>query len=1531
MPLAGKPEVPTEPVPEQASKARRGLEDPTAPLDKKGAGWLLKARQLSASGDWTGAFELLQKINELPEDSLLGSDSGNLWTSLRSAADQLRGEAPAELLDQYRVQFGGLAQQLLSEAKATGRPADLGRVASGYFHTEAGYLAADLLATWHLERGEFSQAGRWFEALWQARAPVSRQLAWRMKGAFALKHAGRTERATELAAGLSSRDLTLGGQKGVPDNWLDLLVAPSPQESPTQTDWPMFYGNARHSGRLQGGEPLLLARWQQPLTDSLTVREQLRQLQEDMTEMQVSALPAIEPIVVGDLIACRTLQGIQVFRLHTGERLWGTPEQQPIGRLLSGQVSPAPDVGMGMFGFRGQFNGNFNFGYSPGQGEGSPVSNLLFRNKNFGLVSSDGLRLYVLEDPQYLTNRQPAQGFFNGNDEAFGPFGTRLSAYDLRTGRPLWELGGPASGEDFELPLAGHQFFGPPVVDGLQMYLVGEAAEGDLSGQIRLFCLDSATGAVQWSQLVAYADAGIEKDLGRRWLTAQPTVANGIILCPTTVGWLVAVDQSTHSVVWGYRAVPPQPGQRAQGPDGNELGRVVPQYGLSSVWQAAPPLVADGRVLYTVTDPQVQTMVCLDLATGRELWSRPRETAIYVAGSVAGKVLVVDRGKTIARSLGTGDPVWTCEHGLPSGRGVLTDGLFHLPLSGGEIVSMDLETGELRGQTFLPESAAGGVGNLLMAGGLVLSTDLYNLSAFDQKQAVIDEIARDRAKDSTDPLMLLKQADLSILQRAYGPAREFLRQVDSGRLPENRREDFHRNSLEVLVALLRGDLAGGEAPKLLTELQALVSGPEETLLLRQLQADHSLAVGAYQQAFEAYLKLANESAETFVRQVGPNTVQVRVDLYVAGKLLDLLQVVPADQKATVEARIDSLAREALLADPETRRRFLELFPDSPQAIPVRFQRAEDCLLAGNWLGAERQWLKLLSQSKPEVAVQAGEQLVRSLVKLGQPADALAWAVRLSRRFGGQTLPDGRSVDQVVQTLRELVIAPESAQQPGEAPSRFRLAWGAPGVRVERMGANYQNWVLQEVPQLTDAEPFFAVNRLEIDPEQGRLEMLNSASGKSEWMVPLRISATGNDGNLPLGRVTGHRVLLYQGGVVHCLSPLERKLTWSFPVEGRGNGGVYYGRQQTGLVTPLRALSSGGPRFNSNGQSYGSLALISDEVICVLSRRILTVLDAETGQVRWTMKGGRSGTTVAGGDRLLYLSSVDAQQQQQLMIMRGLGVPLPGVARKTEASTTALRVLDGRGVEVPRVRELQARALAMVGDDLVLASNTPEGVQVRRFSPEAQVDLWTRNFAKGALGAGYSPARLTVLEPSTKENPEHRLSLLDLKDGSVQPLAKLPAEEIKSKSEVLLLGDPDQAYLVVNRAGQGSNAYNEQLPFQRVNGTITAIDLKTGEIRWKQSLTNQNLLLERFDFNPLLLFVDRKFQNQGQVNFWSMHFVAIDKQTGTKLLDEKSAQQPGFRSLTVTPDGRSIELRGWNDRTRLYPSDQAAASPAQKVE
>ncbi|HLJ40676.1 MAG TPA: hypothetical protein VKT50_04235, partial [Candidatus Acidoferrales bacterium] len=83
----------------------------------------------------------------------------------------------------------------------------------------------------------------------------------------------------------------------------------------------------------------------------------------------------------------------------------------------------------------------------------------------------------------------------------------------------------------------------------------------------------------------------------------------------------------------------------------------------------------------------------------------------------------------------------------------------------------------------------------------------------------------------------------------------------------------------------------------------------------------------------------------------------------------------------------------------------------------------------------------------------------------------------------------------------------------------------------------------------------------------------------------------------------------------------------------------------------------------------------------------------------------------------------------------------------------------------------------------------------------------------------------------------------------------------------------------------------------------------------------NLMLERMTFSPFLVFASRKFEQKGgkvPIHVWSLQLLAIDKLSGTKLLDEKSSAQPGFRSINVNALERYVELRGFNDRMRLYP-------------
>ncbi len=73
---------------------------------------------------------------------------------------------------------------------------------------------------------------------------------------------------------------------------------------------------------------------------------------------------------------------------------------------------------------------------------------------------------------------------------------------------------------------------------------------GGCRGEIRLVVLDSATGRLQWSQQLAHVDQGtILFDSLRRMSGGSPSFAEGVLVCPTSAGAIVAVDLANRSLL----------------------------------------------------------------------------------------------------------------------------------------------------------------------------------------------------------------------------------------------------------------------------------------------------------------------------------------------------------------------------------------------------------------------------------------------------------------------------------------------------------------------------------------------------------------------------------------------------------------------------------------------------------------------------------------------------------------------------------------------------------------------------------------------------------------------------------------------------------------------------------------------------------------------------------------------------------------------------------------------------------------------
>ena len=150
--------------------------------------------------------------------------------------------------------------------------------------------------------------------------------------------------------------------------------------------------------------------------------------------------------------------------------------------------------------------------------------------------------------------------------------------------------------------------------------------------EIRLVALSAKTGALEWSQQLAVVEQpGVQvRSAFRRNAGAMPSFADGVLVCPTSAGAIVAIDLTTRSLLWGYQ----YPRAAAISPSiaSPSIGRCIrePSGGANEHWADGSVTIADGRVL--VAPVETDQLYCLNLVDGKELWKESRgNRPLYVA------------------------------------------------------------------------------------------------------------------------------------------------------------------------------------------------------------------------------------------------------------------------------------------------------------------------------------------------------------------------------------------------------------------------------------------------------------------------------------------------------------------------------------------------------------------------------------------------------------------------------------------------------------------------------------------------------------------------------------------------------------------------------------------------------------------------------------------------------------------------------------------------------------------------------------
>eukprot|EP00456_Euglypha_rotunda_P080911 TRINITY_DN786_c0_g1_i1.p1 TRINITY_DN786_c0_g1~~TRINITY_DN786_c0_g1_i1.p1 ORF type:complete len:1610 (-),score=376.83 TRINITY_DN786_c0_g1_i1:1606-6435(-) len=1496
-----KPVRPGELKSDEAEGDERDYMDSRAPHDLKVEQMMRAAEVAIQRSEWKAAQELLQRLLDLPEDSLHRLPDGR-WQSVRRSANQLLGSAPKQFLDDYRTQYSGLAQQLLNEARRSGNTADYVMVASRFLQTPAGAEAANYLGSLHFDRGEFGLAATWFDDIARSSSSLALDNAWRVKAALANRRAGDLSASQKLIEGFEKspgQRVTLGVGGVNPGTWLGGVNSSLPSRSLVFSDWKQLYGSVSRQGTSTGSEPLLAPVWNHPLTSSHTVRRRVNWILQDLLDQDRTPILSASPLVVGGRVVYRDLRGVRSVDIETGKTLWEGLEGVSAERILGG-LPTSQFEGRDAFRMRGMFQNDFNE-YQGQSVEYHPLASLMFRDGIYGTLSSDGRQVFVIEDLGILSRNQPGQPWgWDGSGEMQDPYGVswktnRLVSYDLNTGRPRWSVGGPDAQESFDLPLAGSFFYGVPAVDGEELLVI--AGKGD---DVRLWSLDRATGVPRWSQLIAYTDTKIEQDIGRRWFTAQVAADGGVIVCPTTVGWLVAVDRMRQSVLWAHRYLPPS-GSGERDPN----TQFVPQRDLNSQWSPSAPIIAGSVVVYT--PPEEPIILALNLLDGRRLWEKPKETGMYLAGVFNDRVVLVGSSEIAAYSLNAGKQLWSCPLGEahPSGRGQAVGDQYYIPLSDGELRVIDLKSGKEVSRSYVPITHPP-LGNLAMHRGKLVSLSPQGLVGFGQRDAVTAEIQRRKLQNPEDAWAMLREAEVHLLNREHAAALPLLLKENTTGLSADELDRRHSEAIECLASVIRQDPKAHQ-----TELEALgrlAKTDSEKRLHQELTADHLVAQSKSLEAFEILWSLREGTdGEALVTRSDNPQVSMSPKIWLASRLQELWSAASESDRTEVDRRINEIIARATSESLASRQLTAALLRFHPAAITLQETLIEEIANAGDFSGAQLELMKIATGTDRPAAARATERLARLMEQFQQPADAAHYYRQLESEFADVVISDGATATELVKRLNSEGKIAAIAKTRG-------AVWDERPLELVQGPVQYMP-PAQEIASRTSL-PYFDPLMVEVQLQEQRLAFEQLANGQFSWLVPLRSSPRNQGDGYAATAFLGHQIALINRDMLHVVSPVEKRLLWTKALDDSGEGGPFWRHASRPPVAPMVTASRNPEQLALLQQAgfTGRLAVAEPNYICVFGRRSISMLDPRTGERLWRKEGIPQFAQVVGNRDMVCVVPQNRNQAE------------------------AYRTSDGKALQIDDLGTMLGNALQMRGDSILLLESgsslsfwplsSPKTV-LRLHRPLSGEDRWKAEFSPGALVTQLDENELLVVPRDGKAER------IDVASGNRTPLEAVAADDMKGRRiESFGLTDDDRIYFVANVLDStGFHHYGESLPSVRANGIIIAWNRSDGKIAWRQEVKNQNLVVDRFRSVPIMLFVTRSWQQKGNVSFGTLSVQAIHKQTGKTLHNSTSpSMYSGFHSLDVNLSEPSIELKSYNLRMRLVPTNGpvAEAKPADPV-
>ena len=1564
---------------------------------------------------WNTVCDTAQRLLDSNSDSFYpvkdtetGKETG-ARVSVKTKINDVIGELPKEGRQFYELTYGPTADAALKEAVQNGYDrAVLAEISQRYFHTRAGAQAAILLAGVDLDTGNYPEAAYGFQRL-LARPETDEILTPRVlfKAAVAFKRSGdprQTESVSRLMDRLEKKfprdGLAIGTRTFSFDDLRQQLDRPAELVGRVGDELvTMRMGNASHTAVGVGGTPFLDPTFTVPMlyrTDGPDkegkdwVEQNLQAAMKflDRAKSQV-AIPGFFPVTAPNLILYRTYDGVYAvvtkegYVAHgrtykAGELLWMSPARGGLQNLMSGDENPTVKNWWSTFWSR-------------------QMPSILFENAQAGSLSHDGKLVYYVDDlavpaPPQVYN--PNMGMPNPagmgglSASAAGVRGmteyNRLIALNIDTGKLEWDLGGLASAvlseeeerktNDTKLLTENAYFLGPPLPVNGKLYVLYER-----NNQIRLACLDpnklvpSEPGSnrkpeLVWSQNLGAPNTRLGQDSNRRVQPTYLSYADGVVVCPTNCGAVVAVDINARSLLWArYYGTTHDPAPMLGEPGVRVLGGRrggMPMQPVSNPlpsdrWRAAAPIITRGKVLFTAHD--ADHLHCIDLRTGNLLWSDDRKKDdLYVGGVIDGKVVVIGKDAVRAYVLDgeKGKPKLAWQNvkiGTPSGHGVASrDGLYYVPVVGNpdqkdstepQVFAIDVNVGQVRSKTSFRRKAGdageGGdprlaLGNLVFHEGMLFSQSPVEVSAFPLIELKKREMARRLQENPHDPVGLAERGVLSLDNGDVRDAISDFKEAQKYDPPESVRRLIREKLYVAYTDLLRNKFEDGEG--FLKEYEALCEVPvdpdadppakaralDEQLrrrgLFLTLLAKGREKQGRLVEAFDAYRSFASLGDNKQLVEVHdePNG-KTRPDVWARGRIDAMIR--NAKDPAARKPLEDRVARdwEALKAgnDLPRLREFVQVFgPYFPAGRDAQLLLAEKLIQTNSdedSREAQTQLMRLWATAEDPVhAARAVEALARLMTRRGMLEDAVGLYFQLGTKYADVVVRDGKTgADVYGELITDKRLLPYLEPGAGAPTGKYKVdPQTTPSNRTY-----FQTFAIEPEGELL---PF--LRRLQLTMQLGQ-------NGDGSWTLIATDRATGekrceftglsavqsNMGLQPgaptyrIAQANGHLLMVNAGQWAYCFDLAEKRELWRYNLLGNAS-------LPTNNPPRIdRDEKDGDILFHyEDGWTLrlGRSSVLQPTYACLVTRDGLVAVDPSNGEKLWLRTSVSSKVQVFGDARYIFL--IDGANSQVLRAVDG--TPVEGVKDFADVFSGPNRV-------------------AVLGRH-VLLSEGGKGRTLRLYDPLSGKDVWKKEYTTAGT------TLLKSLDPETTGvlKPDGKFEVLQTRTGKVIFAGAVDAgrveDHVKSPSGVMgvtspiLLADTDRYYLFLSRtpdAGRGPVPYGiTMIRSVPVNGPAYAFDKATGKRLWfHEVFKNQVVLLERFDDLPCIVAAAQVMDDETKQ--YQYKVIVLDKQSGKLRYNKGHSQNGFFMSVIADPKSRAVEFFRYDLRLRIVPDDGETAS------